>query len=150
MPLRELARVPPFAAWNNGGSNHVPRPDTELLKPFPTRDGSRNDRDARIRQRAYDLWWQKARRKVGSRITVYSEREIMTAEEPEASTGTPIARFKDNPPIHPPIPRASEVMLNPHCRRQARLQNRIRTRPEVDLLTATLLDQERQARRLDR
>jgi hypothetical protein len=77
-------------------------PNTELLNPFPDRDGSRTDRDVRIRQRAYDLWvtegtpegrehehWLKA------------EREIMMTE-PDSSMGTPITPFEDIPQVRSP------------------------------------------------
>lgn len=72
-------------------------PDTELLNPFPDRDGSRNDRDVRIRQRAYDLWVAEGSPQGRQQEHwLQAEREIMMAE-PESSIGMPTTPLDDIP-----------------------------------------------------
>jgi hypothetical protein len=65
-------------------------PNTELLNPFPDRDGSRTDREARIRQRAFDLW-QAEGMPEGKETEhwLVAEREVLLAE-PEPTLGVPI------------------------------------------------------------
>jgi hypothetical protein len=74
-------------------------PNTELLNPFPDRDGSRTDREARIRQRAFDMW--EAEGKPEGREHDHwlaAEREVLMAE-PEPTLGVPITQGKDIPGV---------------------------------------------------
>jgi hypothetical protein len=74
-------------------------PNTELLNPFPDLDGSRKDREDRIRQRAFDLWQAEGMPEGREHEHwLAAEREFMMAES-EPSLGTPMVPGEDIPPI---------------------------------------------------
>jgi hypothetical protein len=72
-------------------------PITDSLNPFPDRDGS--DREARIRQRAFDIWQAEGMPEGREKEHwTAAEREVLMAEA-EPSLGTPLTAGGDIPNI---------------------------------------------------
>lgn len=76
-------------------------PIIDSLNPFPKPDGD-VDREARIRQRAFDLW-QANGMPEGREMEhwLQAEREVLTAE-PDPTMGTPIIAGEDIPAMRSP------------------------------------------------
>ena len=79
-------------------------PDTEILNPFPDRDGSRKDREDRIRKRAHEIW-EAAGRPEGRETEHWSAAEIQISEkvaEPFAKLVVPGVPIPDIRSADPP------------------------------------------------